>query len=447
MHVVQALVSLGIGGSEMVAVETTEFLRAAGHRVTVVAANGPLLDRVNAAGAEFLDWPIGRKRLGTLRYIRQLRSWLLEHQPDIVHVHSRLPAWICYLALRKLPADKRPVFITSMHGQYSVSSYSAIMARGDLVIAVSNHIREYTLKNYLPRHSPQLHTIYGGTSRYDFPYGYQPSTEWLQRTFAEFPQLEGKRILLLPGRLSRYKGHATFIELLAILCKQNLMIFMPSYSAGQNRAHGISMSLKALPNVTRSATTDILRGKNRYAGLDDGSSMVFNLCSDPPEAFGRIAPEALSLGVPVIAWDHGVFPGDIKQMFPAGAVDPDNLPALVQKTREFLQQTPMVKNSDAFSLKDSMDQTMRLYDSACEEGRSMNLLLKRLQADWPCWLAVSFFALLPFGRLAEIPLSAFALCLPFLARSADHRQRIRQVGCHCRPHLSLFLAAHGGVQY
>ena len=58
----------------------------------------------------------------------------------------------------------------------------------------------------------------------------------------------------------------------------------------------------------------------------------------------------------------------------------------------------------------------------------MSLLLKRLQADWPCWLAVSFFALLPFGRLAEIPLSAFALCLPFLARSAVHRQRIRQVG-------------------
>lgn len=57
----------------------------------------------------------------------------------------------------------------------------------------------------------------------------------------------------------------------------------------------------------------------------------------------------------------------------------------------------------------------------------MKLLLKRLQEDWPSWLAVSFFALLPFGRLAEIPLSAFALCLPFLARSAENRQRIRQV--------------------
>lgn len=63
----------------------------------------------------------------------------------------------------------------------------------------------------------------------------------------------------------------------------------------------------------------------------------------------------------------------------------------------------------------------------------MNLLLKRLRDDWPSWLAVSFFALLPFGRLAEIPLSAFALCLPFLARSAENRQRIRRVSIFAVP--------------
>jgi len=51
-------------------------------------------------------------------------------------------------------------------------------------------------------------------------------------------------------------------------------------------------------------------------------------------------------------------------MFPAGAVEPDNLPALIQKTRDFLQRVPEVKNSDAFSLQTSMDQTMNLYNSA-----------------------------------------------------------------------------------
>ena len=63
----------------------------------------------------------------------------------------------------------------------------------------------------------------------------------------------------------------------------------------------------------------------------------------------------------------------------------------------------------------------------------MKLLLKRLGEEWPSWLAVSFFALLPFGRLAEIPLSAFALCLPFLARSEEHRDRIRRISVFIVP--------------
>ena len=363
MHVVQALVSLGIGGSEMVAVETTEFLRANGHRVTVIAANGPLVKRVNAAGADFLDWPIGRKRLGTLSYIRQLRSWLLENQVDLVHAHSRLPAWICYLALRKLPADKRPVFVTSMHGQYSVSSYSAIMARGDHVIAVSNHIRNYTLKNYLPPDSPQLHTIYGGTSRSDFPYGYKPSTEWLQSTYTEFPELKNKRMLLLPGRLSRYKGHATLIELLAALTSE------------YDDIHAVILG-EAKPG---SRYIDELEGLAQRHGVSDrltfcgmridmwdwmaASTVVFNLCSDPPEAFGRTMPEALSMGVPVIAWNHGGIKEILRKMYPFGAVQADNFAALVQRTGIFLQQTPMVGKSDAFSLEASMDQTMNLYHS------------------------------------------------------------------------------------
>jgi len=364
MHVVQALVSLGIGGSELVAVETTEYLRDAGHRVTVLAADGPLRHRVEAAGVDLLNWPIGRKRLGTLRYIRQLRSWLSENKVDIVHVHSRLPAWICYLALRKLPADQRPVFITSMHGQYSVSSYSAILARGDHVVAVSRHIREYTLKNYLPANSPQLHTIYGGTSRDDFPFGYQPSVDWRQNTYNEFPLLKKKRILLLPGRLSRYKGHAVFIELLAKLQSE----FGDIHAVILGRAKPGSRYINELEGLAvRHGVSDRLTFCGARTDMRDwmtASSLVFNLCSDPPEAFGRTVTEALSLGVPVIAWDHGGVREILQEMFPAGAVDPDNLPALINKTREFLQQSPKVPNSDAFSLQASMERTLGLYNTA-----------------------------------------------------------------------------------
>jgi len=364
MHVVQALVSLGIGGSEMVAVETTEHLRAAGHKVTVLAANGPLADRVHASGADLLAWPVGRKRLGTLLYIRRLRAWLLKNQPDILHVHSRLPAWICFLALRKLPAEKRPIFITSMHGQYSVSSYSAIMARGDHVIAVSKHIREYTLKNYLPPDCPHLYTIYGGTSRKEFPYGYRPSETWLNKTYAEFPELVGKRILLLPGRLSRYKGHATFIELLARL----KFAYDDIHGVILGRAKPGSRYINELEGLAlRSGVSDNLTFCGTRTDMRDwmaASCLVFNLCSDPPEAFGRTMPEALSMGVPVIAWNHGGVKEVLREMYPFGAVQADNLSALVHKTGTFLQQAPMVAKSDAFSLQASMDQTMDLYQKA-----------------------------------------------------------------------------------
>ncbi len=269
-----------------------------------------------------------------------MRAWLLENHADIVHVHSRLPAWICHLALRKLPAGKRPVFITSMHGQYSVSSYSAIMARGDHVIAVSNHIRDYTTKNYLPPDSQQLHTIYGGTSRAEFPYGYQPTDAWRQALYAEFPQLRNKRILLLPGRLSRYKGHATFIELLAVLQSE----FDDIHAVILGRAKPGSRYINELEGLAeRHRLSDKLTFCGVRTDMRDwmtASSLVFNLCSDPPEAFGRTVPEALSLGVPVIAWNHGGVSEVLKEMFAAGAVEPDNLPALIQKTRDFLQQEP-----------------------------------------------------------------------------------------------------------
>lgn len=367
MHVVQALVSLGIGGSEMVAVEITEYLRANGHRVTVIAANGPLAERVGATGAQFLAWPIGRKRLGTLRYIRMLRSWLVENRPDIVHVHSRLPAWVCYLAIRGLPADQRPVFITSMHGQYSVSGYSAIMARGDHVIAVSGHIRNYTLKNYLPAYHPDLHTIYGGTSRQDFPFGYKPDDAWRAALYREFPELENKRILLLPGRLSRYKGHTTFIEMLAALQAE----FDDIHGVILGQARPGSRYINELEGLAqRNGVSDRLTFCGVRTDMRDwmaASYLVFNLCSDPPEAFGRIATECLSLGVPLVAWNHGGVKEILQQMFPRGAVSPDNVVALVSRTRDFLLQQPVVKHSDAFSLQDSMEQTLRLYQSALEQ--------------------------------------------------------------------------------
>jgi glycosyltransferase involved in cell wall biosynthesis len=363
MHIVQALVSLSLGGSELVATELAENHRRLGHRVTVIAAHGPLQDRVLAAGAEFLEWPIGKKSLTTLAGIGRLANWLRDTQPDVLHVHSRLPAWVCRLALRRLPAAQRPAFVTSVHGHYSVNRYSAVMASGDRVIAVSDHIRDYTLRNYPGTAPERVVTVHGGTSPVDFPFGHRPSEAWWQNTFHEFPELRGKRLLCLPGRLSRYKGHGVFIELLAALSRE-----FPE-------VHGIIIG-KAKPGsrfrseleglAERSGIGERLTFTGARLDMRDwlaASGLVFSLCSDPPEAFGRTVPEALRLGVPVIGWNHGGVQETLAAMFPEGAVIPDDAADLWAKTRAFLRQPPKVQPSNAFLLEDSMQKTLQVYQS------------------------------------------------------------------------------------
>jgi len=365
VHIAQALVSLNLGGSELVATELSEYLVRAGHRVTVISAGGPLQERLDACGAARLQWAIGKKSPLTLLYIKHLASWLRKERPDILHAHSRLPAWICLLAIRRLPENERPVFITSMHGHYSVNRYSAVMAKGDRVIAVSDHIHEYTLRNFPVDTPAQVVTIHGGTSPESFPYLHRPDDAWFGRTFAEFPELRNKRLLCLPGRLSRYKGHTLFIELIAALAAD----FPDVHGIIVGQARPGSRYRSELEGLAeRSGVLDRLTFTGARLDMRDwlaASTIVFSLCSDPPEAFGRTVPEALRLGVPVIGWNHGGVQEVLARMFPAGAVTPDDPLTLLARTREFLNQRPRIPPSDAFLLEDSMQRTLELYQSVC----------------------------------------------------------------------------------
>jgi glycosyltransferase involved in cell wall biosynthesis len=366
MHIVQALVSLNIGGSELVATELSEFLTGQGHRVTVIAADGPIGERVRACGAEHLDWPIGRKRLSTLRLIKPLAGWLQREQPDIVHVHSRLPAWICWRALRRVEPAVRPSFLTTMHGHYSVSAYSSIMARGRRTIAVSEHIRRYTLANYPAAADKDIVTVHGGASREAFPYAYRPAPGWRSGVEAEFPELAGKRWLMLPGRVTRWKGHVDFLHLLSALASDLPDVhglFVGGCRAGSRyEAELQTLAAKMGLGDRLTFTGDRLDIRDWMAESD----IVFNLSNDPPEAFGRTVLESLCLGRPMIAWNHGGAAEIMAEMFPAGAVTPLDFLALESRARAFLDQAPLVEESDAFTLEESMNKHLDVYRSLME---------------------------------------------------------------------------------
>ncbi|HYN53766.1 MAG TPA: glycosyltransferase, partial [Methylotenera sp.] len=180
LTVVQVLPALQSGGVERGTLEVGKYLVEQGHRSIVISDNGRLVNQLIEEGSEHIHWPIGRKSLLTLRFIPHLIAFLKDNEVDVLHVRSRFPAWICYLAWKIMPVSKRPHLITTVHGTYSISPYSAIMTKGEQVIVISKMIRDYVLKNY--RVNPdKLHLNYRGVDEQSFPYAYQPTKEWLEK--------------------------------------------------------------------------------------------------------------------------------------------------------------------------------------------------------------------------------------------------------------------------
>ena len=227
LTVLQTLPALEVGGVERGTVEVAGELVRQGHRALVISAGGALTADLLSAGARHYAWPVGKKSPLTLLLARKLRRFLMEQKVDILHARSRLPAWVAYLAWKNMPAETRPIFITTVHGPYSVNRYSGIMTRGQRVIAISEFIRDHILDNYPGVDPENISVIPRGVDPGYFPSGYVPDVLWLDQWRQTCPQAQGKALITLPGRITRWKGHADFIDIISAL-KQ----------AGQN-VHGL----------------------------------------------------------------------------------------------------------------------------------------------------------------------------------------------------------------
>lgn len=361
LTVLQTLPALESGGVERGTLEVARALVAAGHRSIVLSSGGRLVAQLEREGSEHITWPIGRKSLLTLRLVRPLRRLLRTEGVDILHARSRVPAWVAWLAWRGMEAARRPRFVTTVHGLYSVNAYSAVMAKGERIVAVSDTVREYLLRNYPHADPARIRVIRRGVDPAEFPAGHQPSAEWLATWRAEHPQLAGKRLLTLPGRITRLKGHEDFITLIARL------------KALGEPVHGLIVGgaeAKKRPYLAE------LRDKVRQAGLDADitltgqrgdlreimavSDLVLSL-SIQPESFGRTVLEALSMGVPVIGYDHGGVGEQLARLFPEGRVPLGDLDDLVRKCQAIQAGVRIAPRAAPPTLQDMLSATLDLY--------------------------------------------------------------------------------------
>ena len=162
LTVVQILPELEEGGVEGETLDLAVYLAQNGHRSIVISGGGRLVPQLEQTGCEHVHWPyIGEKSARCLQYINMLRNFLRTENVDVVHLRSRLPGWIGYLAWRMIPVVDRPALVTTFHGFYSVNKYSTIMTKGERVVAVSKTIREHILANY-PVDPEKIVLIHGG---------------------------------------------------------------------------------------------------------------------------------------------------------------------------------------------------------------------------------------------------------------------------------------------
>ena len=369
LTVMQTLPALESGGVEQGTLEVAGALVAAGHRSIVVSAGGRMVEGLLAGGSEHFTLPVGRKSPFTLLQVRRLRRILLEEQVDILHARSRMPAWIAWLALRGMPESSRPRFVTTVHGLYSVNRYSRIMTRGDCVIAVSDSARRYILDNY-PAVDPQrITTIYRGVDHDLFPYRYKPDERWLEDWFASYPFLRDRRVLTLPGRLTRLKGHEDFIELMAALVEKNLPVhglIVGHLDPGRKKyIEALQHDIAAMGLADRITFTG---QRSDIREIYAVSNIVLSL-SNKPESFGRTVLEALCLGVPVVGYDHGGVGEILAELYPAGRVPPGDATSLLDRVTQLAERPEPVGEFDNFSLASMLSKTLELYRSVACTGK------------------------------------------------------------------------------
>ena len=368
LSVVPLLPALDSGGVERSTLEIADALVRAGHRAIVVSAGGRLLPQLAALGAEHVTLDIGRKSPLTFRHVPALRNLFREVDADIVHVRSRLPAWLAWFALRGMhgkhsPAAK-PHFVTTAHGLNSPSRYSAIMTRGERVICVSETVRGYLLRHYPTTDPARLVVIPRGIDPVAFPRAPQPDPQARAQVAALHPQLTGDGpLLLLPGRGTRLKGHADAIGLLANLRASGIdaRLWMPGA-----RQEGREAYLAELAAMARDAGIEdalaITEATSAIVEAYAASDLVLQL-SRKPESFGRTVIEALSVGRPVLGWDHGGVGELLRELQPQGAVPAFDAAVLAQRARALLAQPPAAVTMHPYRLQAMQETTLALYQS------------------------------------------------------------------------------------
>ncbi len=360
--IVQLVPELESGGVERGTLEMSRAIISAGHASYVISNGGSMVAQLEAEGAVHITLPIHKKSLSSLKQVNKLRELFQEYAFDIVHARSRVPAWLAYLAWRKMPVLSRPRFMTTFHGFHSVSPYSRIMTKGEQVIAVSESVKDHIAESYPKTDLSKVTVIHRGVKDEEYYASYIPSENSDARRLKN--KAQGNFVLTLPGRITAWKGGDDFIELIHRLHTAGYKV--EGWFAGGVHVKRDAFYKDLVSKVEKLNLTEQVKFIGHRSDLKDimaVSDAVISF-STKPEAFGRVSLEALRLGVPVLGYSHGGVSEQLEKLFPQGAIALGDLDKAFALLIEWMQEAPIVPETkdNPFTLQKMQQKTLEVYN-------------------------------------------------------------------------------------
>ena len=309
INVLQVIPRLGYGGAETGCYDIAHYLAEQNFGSYIATSGGDLLKFVKKNKVKVFKFPVHSKNpLIIILNTIMLTCLILFKKIKIVHARSRAPAWSCYFAC----LITNTIFVTTFHGTYNYKSklkkfYNSIMLRSKLTIAGSNFIFGHINDNYseyLNKHK-KLRVIFRGIN-VDYFNSKNISILKQEKLKREWSIDSNKFIILMPGRLTYWKGQEKFIEALNILMEDYNFTNFHAILLGSDQGRKV-YSKKLFSLVERYSLSKKISFINHCGEMPLAYSLadVVVSASIEPEAFGRIAVESQSMGKPIIASNIG----------------------------------------------------------------------------------------------------------------------------------------------
>jgi glycosyltransferase involved in cell wall biosynthesis len=305
--VLQVLPALVTGGVERGAVDVGIALAEAGWGSYVVSSGGPMVRELERAGAKHIEMPVQSKNpLVMKKNTERLIELARKIKADIIHARSRAPAWSAEAAAKKAGCH----FVTTFHGTYNLGPmamkrhYNAVMARGERVIAISQFIASH-IHQYYGTGWERVRVVPRGIDLDIFdPSKVSPERIIQLSTTWRLP--DGVPVIMLPGRLTRWKGQPVLIEAMARMRDQLGWEDMRCLLVGSDQGR-TDYRDELVAQTQRLGLVDVVHIIDDCRDLPAAYMLadVVVSASTDPEAFGRVIVEAQAMGRPVVASDHG----------------------------------------------------------------------------------------------------------------------------------------------